>query len=193
MQKGKVIIIGGAKRAGKTTISHKLHKEHQFNYYNFDMLLDSLEEALPILNDKDDHKYLKLLESMVERSLKDASDYGINSVYEYIFTPEELADFKYRNEVEIIFIANLDADVSNIESDLRKFSQPYDWPSYVSEEDMNRNIKWILARNEELKRDCQKYHFPLFNTSRGEKRDDMIDDIIRYLLGSSSNGDTQNE
>lgn len=180
---GKVIIIGGNKRAGKTTLSLKLQQEHHFNYYNFDMLLDSLEESLPILNDKNDKKYIKLLESMVKRSLLDAKNYGINTVYEYIFTPEELADFPYRDNVQIIFLSNLDANIDNIASDLKTYSKEYDWPSYVSSEDINRNIKWILNKNEELLSKCQKYGFPLINTSRGENRDTIIEKTIMDLLG----------
>ncbi|MCX4365256.1 MAG: hypothetical protein OSJ70_05735 [Bacilli bacterium] len=179
---GKVVIIGGNKRAGKTTISLKLQKEYQFNYYNFDMLLDSLEESLPILNDKDDKKYISLLESMVKRSLIDAENYGINFVYEYIFTPEELANFKYRDCVQIIFLANLDANLENIEGDLKKYSKEYDWPSFVNEDDLNRNIRWILNRNEELIDECSKYCFPLINTSRGDERDRIIDNVINNLL-----------
>ncbi|MDE6292543.1 MAG: hypothetical protein K2L98_02555 [Bacilli bacterium] len=182
MKSGKVIIIGGNKRAGKTTLSLKLHKNYQFNYYNFDMLLDSLEESLPILNDKDDSKYIALLESMVKRSLLDAENYGINSVYEYIFTPENLANFKYRNDVQIIFLANLDANIDNIASDLKTYSQKFDWPSYVSDEDINRNIKWILNQNEELITECKEYGFNLINTSRGENRDKIINNIINNLL-----------
>lgn len=182
MKTGKVIIIGGNKRAGKTTLSLNLHKNYQFNYYNFDMLLDSLEESIPILNDKNDSKYITLLESMVKRSLLDAKNYGINSVYEYIFTPKELANFKYRNDVQIIFLANLDANIANIESDLKTYSKSYDWPSFVSDEDIKRNIKWILEQNEELLTECKEYHFNLINTSRGQKRDKIINNIIDNLL-----------
>lgn len=182
---GKVIIIGGNKRAGKTTLSLKLHKNHQFNYYNFDMLLDSLEESLPILNDKNDKKYITLLESMVKRSLLDAKNYGINTVYEYIFTPEELADFPYRDSVQIVFLSNLDANIDNIESDLKFYSKEFDWPSYVSDDDINRNIKWMLNKNEELITSCQKYNFPLINTSRGDNRDKIIEKTIIDLLGGN--------
>lgn len=182
MEKGQVVIIGGNKRAGKTTIAMELHKKFNFNYYNFDMLLDSLEESLPILNDKNDEKYISLLESMVKRSLSDAKNYGVSSVYEYIFNPHELANFKYRDKVQIIFLANLDANIENIESDLKKYSKDYDWPSYVRDEDIKRNIEWILKQNEKLLIECKEYNFNLINTSRGIKRDRIINNIINNLL-----------
>lgn len=179
---GKVVIIGGNKRAGKTTIANKLHKDYGFNYYNYDMLLDALEESLPVLNDSNDAKYIKLLESMVKRSLDDAKNYNIDSVYDYFFTPEELADFKYRDDVKIIFLSNMDATLDNIAQDFKEYSQEYDWPSYVSEEDINRNIDWILKQNELLDTQSKKYNFKLFNTSRGENRNKRINAIINYIL-----------
>ena len=90
MKKGKVIIIGGNKRAGKTTLTMKLHNKYNFNYYNFDMLLDSLEETFEVLNDHNDDKYIKLLEEMVKRSLDDANNYGVSTIFEYIFSPEHI-------------------------------------------------------------------------------------------------------
>ena len=51
MKKGKVIIIGGNKRAGKTTLTMLLHNKYNFNYYNYDMLLDSLEESFKELQE----------------------------------------------------------------------------------------------------------------------------------------------
>ena len=60
MEKGKIIIIGGNKRAGKTTLSIKLHKELGFNYYNFDSITDAKEEVHTNL--EGDHYYIKLLE-----------------------------------------------------------------------------------------------------------------------------------
>lgn len=36
MKTGKVVIIAGNKRAGKTTLTMKLHQKYNFNYYNFE-------------------------------------------------------------------------------------------------------------------------------------------------------------
>ena len=165
MEKGKIIIIGGNKRAGKTTLSIKLHKELGFNFYNFDSITDAMEEVHSNL--EGDPYYIKLLEEMVEFALKFADNYGISSVFEYIdFDPKLLANFKYRDKVEIYYLANLDATIDNIREDLLKYSAPYDWPSYCSEEDMDRNIRFILNKNRELVDECQKYGFTLINTKR---------------------------
>ena len=59
---GKIIIIGGNKRSGKSTLARLLQKQYNFNYINFDTLLDSLESSFDDLNDGNDDKYIKLLE-----------------------------------------------------------------------------------------------------------------------------------
>ncbi len=61
MTKGKVIIVAGNKRAGKTTLTIMLHDKYNYNYNNFDMLLDSIEASFPVLNDHNDDKYISLL------------------------------------------------------------------------------------------------------------------------------------
>ena len=177
----KVVIICGNKRSGKTTLSLILHNKYNFNYYNFDMILDSIESSFPQLDDKNDKKYIKLLESMVERSLDDAKNYNVSSVYDYIFSPEDLSDFKYKNAVDIYFLANLDATKQNIKDDLVKYSQDYDWPKKCTEEDLNRNIKFILDFNKKLNEQCHKYSFKLINTSREDKRNIILSDLASII------------
>lgn len=175
----KVVIIGGNKRSGKTTLATLMHKKYNFNYYNFDMLLDSLEASFSELNDGKDDKYIKLLEEMVKRSLDDAKNYNISTVYEYIFTPDMFSKFKYIKDVKIVFLANLDANEDNIEDDLIKYSKEYDWPLSATNEDMKRNIKYILENNEILKEECKKYNFRLINTSREKKRNTIINKLLK--------------
>lgn len=172
-----VVIIGGNKRAGKTTLGLKLHNEYNYNYYNLDMLFDSLESAFDDL--EEDERYIKLLENMVGFSLEHSKKYGIKTVYEYIFSPKDLKDFKYRDDVDIIFLANLDADENNIINDLKMYSNDYDWPSYATDEELKTNVDYILNKNNRLVDECEKYNFKLINTSRGEKRNLILNDIIK--------------
>ena len=182
MSKGKVVIICGNKRAGKTTVAMKLHKKYNFNYFNYDMLLDSLEASFDVLQDHNDDKYVTLLEEMVKRSLDDANNYSVSTVYEYIFNPHQLRNFKYKKQVQIYFLANLDANIDNIETDLKKYSKSYDWPSWASKNDMQRNIRYILDTNDMLQEECKNYGFKLINTSRGEERDKVLNDLVEKIV-----------
>lgn len=179
---GKVIIIGGNKRAGKTTLSNLLHKKYNFNQYNFDMILDSLEITFKDLEDGNDDKYIELLDNMINRSLEDAKNYGINTLYEYIFTPKQISKLKNKNNIKIYFLANLDANEDNIESDMMKYSKSYDWPVTTTKEDVKRNINYILERNELLKEECKKYNFRLVNTSREDNRNKILNDLVEETM-----------
>lgn len=176
MKKGKVVIISGNKRAGKTTLTMKLHKDYGFNFYNFDSLADSLEEVHKNL--EGDYYYVKLLTEMTGFALEFAENYGVDTVFEYIdFTPELLSNFKYKDKVEIYYLANLDATEENIREDMKKYSKSFDWPSYCSNEDIERNVKFILKYNQELIEECNKYGFELINTSRGDAREKILTDL----------------
>ena len=132
-----------------------------------------------------DNKYIKLLEEMVKRALEDSINYNISTVFDYIFTPKQLFDFKYRNDVEIYFLANLDANEKNIKDDLIQYSKEYEWPSTATETDLERNIKYILDTNIRLIEETKKYDFKLINTSRVDNRDK----IIKLLAETISNRD----
>ena len=94
--------------------------------------------------------------------------------------------FEYKDKVEIYFLANLDADDTNIREDMKKYSKPFDWPAYVGVEDIERNVKEILEKNELLKNDCQKYGFNLINTSREDRREVILDQLVEEIKKNSN-------
>ena len=145
------------------------------------MLLDSLEDSFELLNDGNDNKYVKLLENMINKSLNNAENYGINFVYDYVFFPNQLKDFKYRDKIDIIFLANLDANESNIIEDLKNYSKSFDWPSFASKEELERNAKYILRTNKILINECNVYGFKLINTSRGKKRNIILNEVFKEI------------
>ena len=49
------------------------------------MLLDSLEETFPKINDGNEDKYIKYLEQIVEISLEFSENYDVYTVIDYIF------------------------------------------------------------------------------------------------------------
>ena len=178
---GNVVIVGGNKRAGKTTLSVLLNRKYGFNYISFDSLLDSIECAFPQMEDGNDEKYMRLLEEMVEKSLSDSRNYGISTLFDYIFTPSQLDNFKYKDDVQILFLANLDATEENVKTDLVEYSKSYDWPSSATQEDLDRNVSFILRTNELLQQEAHEYGYELVNTSRGENRETIISSLAESI------------
>ena len=64
---------------------------------------------------------------------------------------------------------------------MKEYSKPFDWPSYVSTADIERNVKEIINKNELLLKDCKKYGFELINTSRGDKRDSILNELAERI------------
>lgn len=125
---------------------------------------------------------MKLLTEMTSFALEFAENYGVNTVFEFIdFTPELMSNFKYKDKVEIYYLANLEATEENIREDMRQYSKSYDWPSYCSSEDIERNVKFILNYNKELIEECNKYGFELINTSRGENREQILNNLVERI------------
>ncbi len=185
MKTGKVILIGGSKRAGKTTLSMMLHRRMGFNYLNFDHLEDAIDVGINKSDSWNDGDYFKgFLKQMIGYSLEDAKNYGINTVLDtYMYNPNIINDLSNRNDIEVYFLADLDSNEEELRINLKKYSKSYDWPSYCTDEQFEDNIKDILARNEYLKEECSKYNIELFNTSYGDKRNNNLEVLYRRIVG----------
>lgn len=192
MKTGKVILIGGSKRAGKTTLAMMLHKRAGFNYLNFDHLEDAIDVGINKTDGWNDGEYFKgFLEEMIDYSLEDAKNYGINTVIDtYMYNPDLIDKLKNKNEIEIYYLACLDCTEEELRVNLKKYSASYDWPSYCTEEQFENNIKDIIARNEFLKEECKKYKMNLINTSNGQQRVKILNELVCEITNSKSKGIT---
>lgn len=190
MKKGKVVLIGGSKRAGKTTLAMMLHKIAGFNYLNFDHLEDAIDTGINKIDGWNDEDYfIEFLEQMINYSLEDAENYGINTVLDtYMYNPELLAKLKNKDKIEIYYLACLDCSKEELRVNLKKYSEPYDWPSYCTKEQFENNIEDILARNELLKEECPKYNMELINTSHGEERNRILNELLDKITGYEKGG-----
>lgn len=145
MNKGKVVILIGTKRSGKTTTAVKLNKEYGWNYLEFDHLLDSLDIVIDNTNKKE--KEFQFFESTVNFQLDDAINYGLNTIMVvYDFKPEQLRKLKRFNEVKIYCLMPVNITEEILDNTLIKYSNSYDWPLTATEEDLIRNKKNYFRR-----------------------------------------------
>lgn len=102
MKQGKVVILGGTPRSGKTTLAIQLTR-HGFSKISFDYLSDALQKGFPeiVIDDWTDQetcakKKLTFFESIVESAINDAKIYGLNTVIDmYDFTPEYVSKLPF--------------------------------------------------------------------------------------------------
>lgn len=180
MNKGKVVILIGTKRAGKTTTAIKLNKEYGWNYLEFDHFLDSLDLVVDEKHIKE--KEFEFFESTVNFQLKDANNYGINTVIVvWDFKPEQLSKLKRFNEVKIYCLMPVNITKEILDNTLIKYSNSYDWPISATNEDLIRNKKIILEERDMYLEECPKYNIEIIDTSFDENRDVKIDDLVESL------------
>ena len=174
MKQGKVIIIGGNKRSGKSTLGRLLQTKYGYNYYNMDHITNSVdhawfEDGLKL------NEYFPLMESLIDYAITDASRHGINSVFEFIYGPELYSKLKNKDKVKCIYLANLDLNEDNIRDVLINYSKDYEYSSNI--ENVENNIEYILNKNKDLIKECNDYNEELINTSYGNKRDEAINQL----------------
>ena len=177
---GKVVILTGNKRAGKTTLANKLNKEYNFTHLNMDQILDAVDYVC----DKKDIKHFidcyDFLEKLVAFAVDNAKNYGENTVIEYIFKISDVKRLQEKYDIAV-YALYTDTDEENLRKILKEYSKDYDWPSYVGEDDFNRNIKEILELNKKIKKECMNSKIKLIDTSYGKNRDVIIDDLSQEI------------
>ena len=181
MQQGKVVILGGAPRAGKTTLAIQLAR-HRFNKISFDYLSDALQKGFPeiIIKDWTDQetcakKIFSFFESIVESAINDAKIYGLNTVIDmYDFTPEYVSKLPFQKDIEVYFLAYPGLSVVDIRHNIKFFAEPTDWVAQVDDDYLTVVAQRCFQVNEKLVRQCEKFGYELVDTGSGSKRGEVL-------------------
>ncbi|MCL1859265.1 MAG: hypothetical protein FWF92_08545 [Oscillospiraceae bacterium] len=172
-KQGKVIIIGGCPRAGKTTLSVKLVKSGLgFSKISGDSLGDDL------LSNSEQVK--TLLGSLLE----DAGAYGINSVFDYYpdsFTLDDIYKLPFKNKIDMYFLGFPDIPVEEIKYNIKHYAKPPDWIYYCADDYIGEVAKRIYDFNIKLIEQCKKYNYRFINTGVGEDRNVILDSLYNEI------------
>ncbi|MCL2774237.1 MAG: hypothetical protein FWD71_12925 [Oscillospiraceae bacterium] len=174
-KKGKVLIIGGCPRAGKTTLAVKLVKSGKgFSKTSGDHLGDVF------LSDSERVK------TLVESLLEDAEVYRINAVFDYYpdnFTLDDIEKLPFKNKLDMYFLGFPDISVEEIKYNIKHYAKPTDWIYGVEEDYLEVVAKRIYNFNIKLKKYCEKYNYRFINTGVGEEKvvilNSLYDEIIK--------------
>ena len=177
---GKVVLLTGNKRAGKTTLANKLNKEYNFTHINMDQILDAVDYVCDEKNIPHFIDCYSFLEKLVDFAWQNARNYGENTVIEYIF---KISDVKRLQEKYNVYAYALytDTDEENLRKILKKYSKEFDWPILVGDDDFNRNIKEILELNKKLKEECKESKIKLIDTGYGKNRDEILKKLSQEI------------
>ena len=187
----KNIIVLGAARSGKTSLSKRIAKEKGYSLISIDDIVSGLE-AYPELqihhngDAVDTAKRLApfLIKYFVELSEGSTFYDGIKSVIEGThFDFEQLMPFlqsdKYRKKYQIIGLTFNDITEQQLYDYIKKYDTEDDWTYWCNDEELKGNVRYFIDRNKYFNEMFKKYEIPTFDTSFD--RDRVLSEIINNL------------
>ena len=183
MKQGKVIILGGNARSGKTTLAIMLSKKN-YSRISFDTLTTAIEEGLGInLDDKPEEILFKFFEIIVNNSIEDAKNYGVNTVIDmYDFLPEQVSRLKNQKDISVYFLAYPGFSKEEIKYNVKHYAKPTDWIAQVTDEYLDECAERFYLRNSLLQKECEKYNCNFIDTSAGEDRGKILNSLFEEIL-----------
>lgn len=179
---GKVIILGGNARSGKSTLAYRLVKSG-FNRISFDNIYSAIEDGLQInMDDVSKEKQFAFFESIVDKCLEEAEIEDINSVIDmYDFLPKDIDKLKSKDKVFAYFLAYPNMSKEMIKYNVVHYAKPSDWIAQVDEDYLDSCVERFYERNNMLVEECAKYNQILIDTKSGEDRNIVLNDLFEEI------------
>lgn len=192
MQEGKVVILGGTPRSGKTTLAVMLAK-HGFSKISFDHISESVHNGFPEVVIENPHdqecsaaKMYRFFETMVQCVVSDAGIYGIHTVIDmYDFTPAYMDRLPCREKIQVYFLGYPGFTEDEIAYNIRHYAQPSDWITQVDEEYAREVAARCHAINKKLVEQCGEYGFEFVDTGAGEQRSIALNGLYDKIMSKN--------
>lgn len=180
---GKLVILGGNARSGKSTLSYMLVKKG-FSRISFDNIHEITRNSLDIdINELTDEKKFKLFENIVNMSLDETINEDTNIVIDmYDYLPEDINRLERKNEIEIYFLAYPNCSKEQIKYNLKTYSKSTDWIAKVNDNYLLSCVDRFYDRNKMLVFECEKYNINLIDTKDGEDRNKVLSELLNKII-----------
>lgn len=180
---GKVVVLGGNARSGKSTLSYMLAKNN-YSIISFDNLYSVIGDGLNIdIDSYSNDIKLKLFETVVNKSLEESTLNDINIVIDmYDFLPEDINKLQNKDKIEVYFLAYPNCLKEEIKYNVIHYSKPTDWIAQVNEDYLDECVDRFYERNNLLVKECNKYKMNLIDTKSGEERYKVLKDLFNEIV-----------
>jgi len=179
---GKVILLGGCPRTGKTILSTNLVKSGKpFSRLSGDMLDSALGDTMP-------HKF-DFFKKVIARLVEDSEVYAINSVLDYCSYDFELDDIRtlpFLDKLDMYFFGFPEISAEEIEYAIKHYAKPTDWIYQVNDDYLSATAKRIYDFNRVLKEWCAKYGYRFVDMGVGAQRDRALNSLYEEIINASS-------
>lgn len=183
---GKVVILGGNARSGKSTLAYKLAKKG-FSRISLDNIESAIEDGLEIsMDDLSANKRFNFFENIVNKALEEAELEDVNTVIDmYDFLPEDIDKLKNKDKIEVYFLAYPNCTLENIKYNVIHYAKPTDWIAQVNEGYLDECVRRFDERNKILMSECSKYHMNLVDTKDGDNREKAINELLLKITNKA--------
>jgi len=179
----KHIIIAGASRCGKTTLSMELSKMG-FVHYKMDSIKrgidnnfwngykDDWRKVSPYMS----HLIATIINENQSDIVRDREYYVIDTCHLY---PSDIAKYDLKNTI-IIFLGHPRVSISKKLSDIRKYDDCV-WTNLLSDEEISENTRMGIEYSKEAEIECAMYGIKYFDTS--ENFEEVLSEALDYIRG----------
>ena len=176
------VIIAGAARAGKTSLSLMLNN-YGFTHYKMDSVKRGICEAFKIKYDSW-QAVSPLICTVINRIILDNktdTNYGIEK---YLFdTP-----FLYPKDIEmidtsdtkVIFLGYAHVDADTYVKQIRDNDKNNFWSNKISDENLKKWTQDDIEYSKFIESECKKYNIPYFDTSNN--REEVLKKALEYII-----------
>lgn len=176
------IIIAGAARAGKTTLSLMLNNEG-FTHYKMDSIKRGICEAYNLEYDSWD-EVSTVMSIIINRIIEDNKTDTNFLKEKYLFDipfiyPKDLSLINTEDTL-VIFLGYAKASAAKHFLKIRNNDASNLWTSKLDDETLSKNVKENIEFSKKLERECKKYNIPYFDTSFN--REEVLKEAKEFIL-----------
>lgn len=182
---GKVVILGGNARSGKTTLAHMLTKKG-YTLVSFDHIRNIVEQSFDLdFDELTKEEKLRLFENVVNEYLKESETYNTNIVIDmYDYLPSDIRKLKNRKKLKVYFLAYPASSHEEIRYNIIKYAAKNDWINNVNKKAFDEIINGFEERNKILIEECSILNYPLIDTKQGLERTRVLRKLYYEILKS---------
>jgi hypothetical protein len=178
---GRVIIVGGAPRSGKTLIRNILAKEYGISGFGIDYLQYMLDQAAPQIGGAKEPMW-PFIKALIDLTLKcHRGDYIIEGT---AISPSSCVQYKNNPNVKICFLGFPTISVDQKIKEVKAFPSPNeteDWLLIKDETAIRKEVQDLITLSKSFQEECAEVGLPFIDISTDfeKKLKTVIDDLVK--------------
>lgn len=185
----KYIIIAGAPRAGKSTVSKMISHMFGYQHISMDSIIAGLESTFPEIHMDSNNetqsnialisrKIAPFIRAMIDSGEYEECDHGV-VIDVFQLLPEDFIRYIGLSLCDIYYFVTSDISAEDRLKLLQKYDTPSDYTYHLSTNDKYNKCKKIVAISKVMKEQCLEFGLPCYETAHSRKR--ILEQITKNI------------